>query len=330
MRKISVIIPVYNVEPYLDACIKSVVSQTYSNLEIIAIDDGSTDRSGDILTEWEKKDSRIKVIHKKNGGLSSARNAGLDVVTGDYIAMIDSDDFWELDAVESMTSILESCDADMVIARGRKVDEDGSVLTKNSQRASKHFEGPVSEDDFWKQRVQDMFYLVAWSKLYRRELFDGIRFPEGKINEDVAVLWKIVKRCKKMIAIEKKIYNWRQRDGSITRSEFGYRNMFLPHALLEEVQYVKKTDISERTKYLVMENAFLQTSRILSKAYSFLEDPEQIKEADNLYLKYRPIAKEIRKEARFCDKNRFYIRLRMTLFLLSKSGYFAICKIKRG
>lgn len=328
--KVSVIIPVYNVAPYLEDCLKSVVNQSYRNLEIIAVDDGSTDNSGSILDEWAKKDSRIRVIHKENGGLSSARNAGLDVATGDYIAMIDSDDFWELDAVESMTSILESCDADMVIARGRKVDEGGSVLTKNPQKASKHFEGPVSEDDFWKQRVQDMFYLVAWSKLYRRELFDGIRFPEGKINEDVAVLWKIVNRCKKIIAIGKKIYNWRQRDGSITRSEFGYRNMFLPHALLEEVQYVKKTDISEKAKYLVMENAFLQTSRILSKAYIFLNDPEQIKEADDLYLKYRPIAKEIREKAEFSERKPFFVKLRMTLFLLSKSGYFAISKIKRG
>lgn len=328
--KVSVIIPVYNVATYLDDCLKSVVSQSYRNLEIIAVDDCSTDSSGSILDEWAKKDSRIRVIHKENGGLSSARNAALDVATGDYIAMIDSDDFWDCDAVETMFSLLTGNNADMVIARGRRVDVEGNELPGNEKGMDTHYEGVISEEEFWKERARDMFYVVAWSKLYKRELFDDIRFPEGKINEDVAVLWKIVCKCKKIVATEKKIYSWRQRDGSITRSEFGYRNMFLPHALLEEVQYVKKTDISERAKYFVMENAFLQTSRILSKAYIFLNDPEQIKEADDLYLKYRPIAKEIREKAEFSERKPFFVKLRMTLFLLSKSRYFAICKIKRG
>lgn len=328
--KVSVIIPVYNVATYLDDCLKSVVSQSYRNLEIIAVDDGSTDSSGSILDEWAKKDSRIRVIHKENGGLSSARNAALDVATGDYIAMIDSDDFWDCDAVETMFSLLTGNNADMVIARGRRVDVEGNELPGNEKGTDTHYEGVISEEEFWKERARDMFYVVAWSKLYKRELFDDIRFPKGKINEDVAVLWKIVKRCKVIYATERKIYNWRNTPGSITRSKFGYKNLYLTQVLLEEAEYVRNTDISEKAKYIVLKNAFSLTVGILAKAYKNLKEPDQIKEADRIYTEYRQIAKVIREKARFSDNDPLLVRAQMTLYINSKVGYFAARKAKRG
>lgn len=327
MERVSVIIPVYNVERYLDECMKSVTNQTYRELEIIAIDDGSTDKSGSILDEWKKRDSRIKVIHKKNGGLSSARNAGLDMATGDYVAMIDSDDFWDRGAVELLITNAKKNNADMVIARGRRVDLNGKEYSENLKDIAIHEEGVISENEFWKRRSLDMFYVVAWSKLYRKELFDDIRFPEGEINEDVAVLWKIVSKCKGIYALDKKIYNWRVNPDSITRSKFGYRNLFLTKALLGEVEYIKTADISDSVKYLTMNNAFSYSVDILAKAYMNFEDPIQIEETNQIYLKFKPIARELSKNVRLSDKNALLVVIQMTLFLVSKSGYFTLRKL---
>lgn len=328
MEKVSIIIPVYNVEQFLDACIESVVNQTYRNLEIIAVDDGSTDNSGKILDDWAKKDSRIKVIHKENAGLSSARNAALNAVKGDYIAMIDSDDFWDDDAIEHMVTLAKDNQADMVIAGGRRVDLEGKIVPDKRPDVIDH-EGVISEREFWTRRLQNMHYIVVWSKLYRKEIFDDIRFPEGEINEDVAVLWKIVSKCGTIYSSNKKIYNWRVNPDSITKSQFDTRNLYLAEALLEEQEYIKNTDLPDKVKYLTMYNAFIYTVDILAKAHKYLKDSKQIYEAEQIYVKYLPVAKELGEKAQFGDKKPIVTKLQMKLFCISKHGYILLRRIIR-
>lgn len=328
MEKITVIIPVYNVENYLRVCIESVLSQTYSELEIIVVDDGSTDNSGHISDEFAKADSRVKVIHKTNGGLSSARNAALDIASGVWIAMIDSDDYWEPDALEHLHGLAKANNADMVVARGRRVDVNGNAPDDFIPQSMVHKSGDVSKDEFWQERTNDMFYVVAWSKLYRKELFENIRFPEGEINEDVAVLWKIIDKCQKIYVSDKKIYNWRATPNSITHSKFGYRNLFLAHALLDEVKYIKQSGLSEKTLYLTEHNAFSTTVKILSKAYRLLKEPEHIAEADKLYLSYKQVAKEMLKHIRFSGKKSLSVGIKATLFMLNKFWFFKLYDLK--
>lgn len=171
---ISVIIPVYKVEKYLDECIQSVINQTYKNLEIILVDDGSPDNCGKICDEYAKKDNRIKVIHKENGGLSSARNAGLDIARGEYISFIDSDDYVSKDFIKNMS--IQMANADLIICgmknvykEDEKCDEKENVVIKNETltfiEANQKLIKPKNE-----------IYVTACNKLYRRELFDNLRF----------------------------------------------------------------------------------------------------------------------------------------------------------
>ena len=148
MQKITVIMPVYNVENYLAEAIESVINQTYKNLEIILIDDGSTDKSGNICDEYEKIDSRIKVIHQENKGLSGARNAGIEVATGNYIMFIDSDDIFPKDACEKMLNYIEEKDADYVVGNYTNMSEDGVIWDKPIFDTRKYVEFRLSIEDY--------------------------------------------------------------------------------------------------------------------------------------------------------------------------------------
>lgn len=164
-KKISIVVPIYNVENYLDKCISSIVNQTYGELEIILVDDGSKDNSSKICDEWKEKDSRIKVIHKENGGLSSARNAGLEVATGEYIMFEDSDDWLVNDIVEKCVARIENDDSDMVIFGYRKVDEEGKDLGNFTFGNDTYSREELSEQ--LHKRILEMSFGYAWNKLYR-------------------------------------------------------------------------------------------------------------------------------------------------------------------
>ena len=174
-KKISVIVPVYKVEPYLSRCLDSIINQTYRNLEIILVDDGSPDRCGEICDEYARQDSRIRVIHKANGGLSDARNHGIDVAIGDYIAFVDSDDYIATDMYEKMLARLELDNSDMVVCNYYRFDE-GSAPPKDG-----YIQLPdrvLTQDeafDFYLQIGGD--YVSAWNKLYKRTIFDDLRYP---------------------------------------------------------------------------------------------------------------------------------------------------------
>lgn len=215
MEKVSVIVPIYKVEKYLRDCLESIINQSYRDLEIILIDDGSPDNSGGIADEYAGKDSRIKVIHKQNGGVAGARNDGLRMATGKYVTFVDSDDILHLRQYEILHSLIWQTGAD--IATCEKQDfVDGTLVDLKTECEMRGSE--ISKDDAIVQMVcnKDVgnYFML---RMYKIELFDGIQFPEGKVYEDVATLYKLVDRAKKIAYTDQKLYFYRvAREGAIT------------------------------------------------------------------------------------------------------------------
>lgn len=215
MEKISVIIPIYNVENYLKRCIDSVINQTYKNLEIILVDDGSKDNCGKICDEYAKVDSRIQVIHKINGGLSDARNAGLKVATGDYIYYIDSDDYIDNDMLEIMKKNLEKYNADISICGIYKECENGNYTLKRNNV----IEIMNSKEALIKLNSFSSFDMAVWNKLYKKYIVDGIEFPFGKKSEDYFVMYQYFDRASNIVVIPESKYHYIQRENSISRGK---------------------------------------------------------------------------------------------------------------
>ncbi|MBR3490122.1 MAG: glycosyltransferase [Bacilli bacterium] len=213
---ISVIVPIYNVSGCVEKCIDSIIVQTYSDLEIILIDDGSTDGSGEICDRYEMLDSRIIVVHKDNGGLSSARNTGLSVATGDFISFVDSDDYLENSMLEELKKNMEEFDSDISICNFYFVDKMGK---KKNFRFSKNNFVSFGKDKFVNiQNQYDYLTVYSWNKLYKKMVFSNIRYPEGRIYEDSYALCDILNNAYSVSYILKPLYNYVKREDSITNS----------------------------------------------------------------------------------------------------------------
>lgn len=222
---ISIIVPVYKVEPYLRKCVDSILAQTYRNLEIILVDDGSPDNCGAICDEYAGKDSRVKVIHKENGGLSDARNAGMEIMSGKYVAFVDSDDWIEPQMYQRLLELMEHYEAEMAFAGvADEVLQDGAVHTV---KTSNYGNTPFAEDKIAAMRRYFLGSWAAWDKLYRADLFDGIWYPVGEINEDEAIVLLLLDRCNKVCYTNELFYYYVRRiDGtSITTSSFSEKKM---------------------------------------------------------------------------------------------------------
>lgn len=213
---ISVIIPVYNVEKYLDRCMQSVLMQTYQNLEIILVDDGSTDISGGICDEYAKKDNRVRVIHKENGGASSARNRALDIATGQYIGFVDADDWITKDMYKYLYELIKRENADVAACDfTRKKKELNNDLKKEKIT---NFEA----DDIWKlfYRINGgVNYYSTCNRLYKREVVEQVRFIEGKTTEDVLFIYDVYKSISKMTVSNQKKYLYFKNSSGVTRSK---------------------------------------------------------------------------------------------------------------
>lgn len=218
---ISVIVPVYKVEAYIHKCVDSILGQTYTNLEIILVDDGSPDSCGAICDEYAQKDSRIKVIHKPNGGLSDARNLALDIATGAYITLLDSDDYWMPTYVENSYRYLTENDADMVVFPLCSFAEDGRVIKKVDSKKVV----ACSAEEALKLMFTNSLPWCAQGKLYKRAHFERVRYPVGKLMEDKATTYKLFEKCKKIIFVECADYMYLIREGSIMHSKFDERKL---------------------------------------------------------------------------------------------------------
>ena len=215
---ISVIVPVYNVAPYLDECLESICSQTYGKLEVVLIDDGSKDDSGKICDLWREKDPRIHVLHKQNAGVSSARNDGLELCTGDLITFVDSDDWLELDMLEGLVRCLRENDADAVMC-GFVDYPHGAPVKKGLFTVSAcDYTGAV-----FQMIRRNGYFTSLWAKMFRRELVfrkgKPARFdPTLAFGEDEVWLLKVLQGCKRTAFLPRALYYWRPREGSVTRS----------------------------------------------------------------------------------------------------------------
>lgn len=227
---ISVIVPVYNVETYLSACLDRILGQSYSQLEIIIVDDGSTDQSGEICDQYEKMDPRIKVIHQKNGGAANAKNTGLAYATGEYLSFVDSDDYLEPMAYEIMLTYLMEYQADVVQASFRNVYVGNEVEHKTFEDI-RIFE----TEEFMKQYTIDWTCGLLWNKLYRKSLFDGINFEEGHKIDDEFFTYQGVMNAKRIVHIPDVVYNYRKRKSSVM-----LRKETQQEIVLDKLEYLEK------------------------------------------------------------------------------------------
>lgn len=201
MNKISIIVPVYNVELYLSRCLDSIINQTYTNFECILIDDGSTDRSGDICDKYVSIDSRFVVVHKKNEGLSVARNIALTKVTGRFISFVDSDDYILPEYLKIMIEQMESHNADIV-----KCDYFSGDMTQNYKSTVVPNIHILNREEMLIRVLNDEIGSQLWQYMYKRELWDGIESPSGRYAQDMMILHKVINNANKIIIIDEKLY----------------------------------------------------------------------------------------------------------------------------
>ena len=212
MPLVSVIVPVYKVESYLHRCVDCILAQTYANLEIILVDDGSPDNCGKICDEYAQKDKCIKVIHKKNGGLSDARNAGLDIAMGEYITFVDSDDWIHFQYVEILLNNLTKADVDISTCSFVRTPEKMLMDSKVSESSYHIYSSEKAiEQTLYQNRLDNS----AWGKLYKKELFNGLRFTVGRLYEDLDFFYKIYDRAVRLVHTDAVLYYYYYRTDSI-------------------------------------------------------------------------------------------------------------------
>ena len=212
MDKVSIIVPVYNVESYLDQCISSILDQTYKDIELILVDDGSTDNSSHICVEWKAHDNRIHYIRQENRGVASARNKGISTSSGDYIVFCDSDDMLADVFVEKMLETAQKYDVDIVSCDYTKDEEEWNAL-QNKNYHTLHIETFSGRNAL----ANDKVCQVLWGKLYNKRLFDDIQISELKLHEDVATVYRLYYKAKKVASIQGKLYFNLIRAGSLSR-----------------------------------------------------------------------------------------------------------------
>lgn len=256
---ISVVVPVYNVQNYLKRCVDSIIEQTYSNLEIILVDDGSTDMSGKICDEYAEKDKRIVVIHQSNGGLSQARNSGMKIMTGKYVTFIDSDDYVSKDYVQYLFDMIKKYDADVSICLHRNFYENGHF----DHERSKHVEIKIFDGE---SAVIDLCYQKsipnsAWAKMYKTFLLKDIEYPVGRLYEDLGTTYKIFLKSKKIVFSSKEKYYYFQRANSIMHFKFSAKNM--DRIWVAEELYRDVSCISPELKRAAISRMFISNVQVL-------------------------------------------------------------------
>lgn len=234
---ISIIVPVYNVSKYLERCISSIINQSYQNIEIILINDGSTDNSGEICNKYSLLDNRIKVIHKTNGGLSDARNCGIKNSSGDYIMFIDSDDVVNFNIVECLYNIIIKYDTDISICDCVHCYSDDIIFSNSN--AIKSFK---SNEAICELLYQKSFLVSSWGKLFTRKCFDNVLFPVNLIFEDSAIMYKIFNQVDKIVYTDAKLYAYMHRENSITTAKFSKKDCDILKICNEMMEYFSNSD----------------------------------------------------------------------------------------
>lgn len=286
-EKVSVIVPIYKVEKYLDRCVQSILNQTYRNLEIILVDDGSPDNCPQMCDAYAKQDSRIKVIHKENGGLSDARNYGLDIAQGHYISFVDADDYIHPQMYEIMLGIAVDQQADIVISDWQRVNEgeEPKVESVNKNRCNTRIlDGKKIQYLYFDQPDSRITYTVAWNKLYAKEIFAKRRFPVGKVHEDEFVTFQSLYHANKIIYLQEKLYFYLVRDVSIM-GDFNVKRFDIFDAYAEKLKFFLEND-----EKILASKTFFVAVHMLVQYSEWIDQNEP--HALEIYQKYYRIWKE--------------------------------------
>lgn len=238
-KLISIVVPIYKVEKYLAKCVESIMSQSYRNIELILVDDGSPDSCPQICDKYKNKDSRIKVIHKQNGGLSDARNAGLKIATGEWITFIDSDDYVGVNFLKNLYFAATSMDADISMCDYKSVFDNAGQEKKATY--TEVFSNVKSLEKIYHPQIHGMEF-VAWGKLYRTDLFkkNNIEYPVGKIHEDTFTTYRLIYAAKKIVFTNYIGYYYRSRENSIMTSTFSLKRLSILDATEEACEFFQK------------------------------------------------------------------------------------------
>ena len=324
---ISVIIPIYNVEDYLDECIASVCNQTYGNLEIIMIDDGSTDKSGSIADKWSSLDKRCTVYHKKNEGISVARNCGIEKAKGKFLIFVDSDDLLEKNMIERLHQEALKEQVDMVCCGIKRRCAEGDyvkayrVLSRTYTLSEYLYEMYSRENG---SEDNDMFLplVVAWNKIYKRSLFEDIKYPVGKICEDNAIIHRIVHKAGKIKWINEPLYVYRERQGSIMKMAFSPKRIDDFYAQLDRLYFME-----DKTENLKLKR--LMTTRCLNSGREYWCKIRKMRVWSK--QQQEKVFKDIKQAYKdFAKKNTFSVGKKISwfLFLYMRPVYYLLWIIK--
>lgn len=310
---ISVVVPVYNVKQYLEKCICSIMKQTYKNIEIILVDDGSTDGSGTICDEYAKKYDYILAVHKKNGGLADARNYGIEHCNGEYICFIDSDDFITENMIEVLYNNLINNNADVSICNYKIYD----AISDQYADACDVREGLWTIQDFWENCYSDklLYCTYSWNKMYKKSIFDKARFSVGRISEDAWILKDIISNCKQIYVSNERCYIYVQRSGSIMQTSLLKSWLSAVEACIERMSYFEEEkdyiNLNKNMAYIIrtmvnskINAAFTEVSDLYKK------DKYNVK---NVYKKYRKLLSS-------------KTRLQYMIFMISEKLYGKLMK----
>ena len=318
---LSIIVPVYNVEKLLPRCLDSILAQTYRNLEVILVDDGTKDNSDAICDEYAAKDSRIKVIHKENGGLSSARNAGIDIARGEYLGFVDSDDWIEPEMYETLLALAKKHDVKLVC--GGRYDFSSRRNEKTVGLCPQKEEVITGMELLGRTFTWHGCDSAAWDKLYHRSLFETIRYPVGLVNEDVAVFYKLAELAEKAAMCPKPLYNYYHRPGSITYSKLSEKSFHLVQHTAVIYPYIREhhPELSEQARY----------QRVRSLASTMLSIDLADAEAQRTYAaQYRGYQKELKTHLHFILKNGYFTPKQRRDFALQALGLYRILRRLRN
>lgn len=284
---VSVIVPIYNVEKYIDKCVHSIVTQSYRDLEIILVDDGSTDSSGILCDQFASQDSRIKVIHQNNRGLSGARNVGIEIAQGRYIGFVDSDDYIDSKMYEALVSVIEKENAELAICDVHCVNEDGT--SNNSLNSNPLVNRVIHNDEIYELlngfKYPTWKYVTAWNRLYKKELFESLRFEEGRLHEDEFIVHHIFSQCNKIVICENAYYYYVHRENSITNkiinSGFQKKQTDIIYALLGRYEFLRKNKKQKLAK-ITLRMIYVSLEKLINQC----DKVEQIENEYQLVNKY--------------------------------------------
>ncbi len=318
---ISIIVPIYNVEEYLEKCVDSILNQTYKNLEIILVNDGSSDDSINICNRYEKEDSRVKVIHKQNGGMSDARNTGMKIASGKYIGFVDSDDYIKEDMIENLYNLLQKNNADISICAYELLDKNKTPSVKlNGEVYS------FNNIDAIQELLKSKFITShCWNKLYKKQLWENVQFPIGRKFEDMAVMHLVFEKAEKIVYKNEIEYYYIKRSNSIMKSISDKLVNDLREMSILREEYIKK-NIAQNEKY-----AEISEIKRIKMCYDYiilgkLDNLYNSKEYIEDYKKFKKYMKKYRFEAINTQIN-FRKKIELCVLYLNREIYKGIVSI---